>query len=330
MKSKHKKGSKAASAILLSIVTGLIAFALIIALLVFAFPDLYKKAQKVTETEDSIKFVDEPFVDIDTEALAEGGYRYDITISGDVQHEGDFILRSEAFSEFDVVSLISYKGTDTKALDVDEGDIQTFRITRDEQRTSVSLYAVAISEKPPIIDKPNPYVNQKMKKSDVFHMRDAGDFIIELINVDENFVDLVKDPECWPPDVLPVIDVFSCDAACFATFTVSCEKESEEFKLKKCKDGAGCEKFLEACDGKVHVKINDADCDKKEADISIIEVEGGDEFEICEKVGISFWADDRVNKCVENKSNYRDLKTHCNKFYLGGTEGPYELDFCRP
>lgn len=316
--------SKGVTGIVLAMIVSLIAFGIVIIVLFVGYPDLFKQAQAATQTEDSIKFASEPFIDIDTEAFAEGGYRYDITISGDVQHEGDLVLRDEAFPEFDVVSLISYKGTDAKSFDVDEGDIQTFKITRDENKADISLYTVAISERPPIIDRPNPFVNQKMKKYDVFHMKDSGDFVIELSSVDENFIDLIKDPECWPPDALPKIDVFSCDAACFATFKVSCEKETEEFKLKKCKDGAGCEEFLVVCDGKVHVKINDVDCDKKEADVAIIEVEGGDEFEICEKAEVSFWADD-YSSCVKKENSFEDLKTKCDKFYLGG---PYPIDFC--
>ena len=247
----------------------------------FMFPDLLLGlfSGGPVSGKPVVKFLEEP----DPEALLVSAdddtriYEYKITFIGTVEHSGD--MKDEfgrAFSEIWVVPVIDFKDRSVKANvygDKANEDNTAFKIKRDD-RTFTGRFEGDISNSHiphirPIIDpitgEPSHTYEGEMQKGDNILLESSSGY---------NLIVTLNDVRTH---TYSIPGVSGSTTKCAAVISINCgEPASLRLRqISECKeDKTDCERHLRMCDGDVHIRVDEADCKRKTAEI-FVEFTGG-------------------------------------------------------
>ena len=224
--------------------------------------------------------------------IASGDYFYTIKINGSIHYKGN--------ESADVIPVVKFKGISTKAYVTEKEKKSDFFSVSENAKDSIKLDAKITSNEPPIKDSNMPNtINEK--DSYVFTTsKNSGKFIVKLESVETEKI---------------VKDIEKPFGKCEATFTIECRDDFREINLKSCKDNEEeCDKYVVICDGSVHIKTDELNCDEKTATLSV-QAYDGRYFDVKESAYLSFW---KKTECTERFNALEELLEFCTDDFLSG------------
>jgi len=248
--------------------------------------------------ESLVKIIGEPSISYSKN----DNYEYTIEIPAEIEYAGKWEIEGKAIDSVDVVSLTSFKGIDKKA-SVNGEDI--FHLSKSNPVFEGTLSAVIENDAGPI-KKIGDYYDEKMLAHESFLLttEDDGNLLVNLGSI------------VGPPPYR-------------ALFVIECETDVRYIELWSwsfCEESSSwypgeyekCERYLEMCDGEVHIRLMSMPYKKIHGpyltDEVIIEAKGGKPFEPGERVEVSFW---RSSECVDNFNEFDELLSNCAMDFLG-------------
>ncbi|MBI2971246.1 MAG: hypothetical protein HYY37_02385 [Candidatus Aenigmarchaeota archaeon] len=302
--------------------------AVAIVFIVFAIFRVPAEAEEELKPSPAMKLLGEPAARLRSRDLG-GLYDYQVELSAAVTYAGDF---KEGEHAMNVVALLSFKDADTKAF-VDCASLDcaaptgvcsrtTFSISRDNPSFTGTFGTCMHSKWAPLRQNPQTPASRftgEMKAYESLVLSDVGKFVITATAVKDSVVDRYKvGPSC-------VLAKSTCSVPCYVSFSVACGDPVNAAPTLKAyplcdadKDYEKCERDLKLCNGRVHIKLNEANCDEAKAKNVEISVTGGaTAYEPKETVLVSFW---KSTACVGNFGAFNDLRVHCGEDNLGTFE----------
>jgi len=263
----------------------------------------------------AVKFLGKPEISYQTTSINDDTrrYEYEIIFSGEVEYSGKMEEFGRSISLIEVVPVIDLKGKSQKANvsgDVDKvSDNIRFKITNDDKKFIGEFSAVISSSLPPLrivkdqtTGEPKNTYDGWMEKSDNF---------ILTSEEGHNLTIMISEVKKYTYG-LPLIKYIpgQSETRCEASISISCG-ESASLRLRGMNDCGNdkndCERYLNMCNGAVHIRADEVDCGNKKVDI-FIEFTGGMDYDAGDDIGISFW---KNSKCVRDHPSYDSLLASC-------------------
>lgn len=246
--------------------------------------------------ESMIKITGEPLIS----HSKNDKHLYTITIPAEIEYTGKWEIGGKGIDSVDVVSLINFKGIDKNASADGEN---TFLLTKINPKFEGELSAYIESDAGPIKKIGSSY-DSEMKRHESFLLttEDDGNFLVTF----ELYV--------YPYG---------------GKFAIECETDKRYVELMDwlfCQEDSAwypgeynkCERYLEICDGTVHIRLVGPTYKKIGGpyltDEVMIEAEGEKPFEPGERVEVSFW---RSSECIDKYNSFDEILSNCARDFLG-------------
>ncbi|MCX6819537.1 MAG: hypothetical protein NT129_06095 [Candidatus Aenigmarchaeota archaeon] len=277
----------------------------------------------------AVKFVGEPEISYSlAPSDGTGAYKYNIIFSGEVEYTGKMEEFGSPIGLIEVLPVIDLKGKSEKAgVSGEVGKVSNnilFKITEADRKFSGAFSAVISSSIPPLrivkdqaTGEPTNTYDGWMEKSDSF---------ILTSEQGHNLTIMISEVKKYTYG-LPLIKYIpgQSETRCEASISISCG-ESASLRLRGMNDCGNdkndCERYLNMCNGAVHIRADEVDCTNKKINI-FIEFTGGMDYDVGDDIGISFWVGGREgnpNGCVEDHPTYDSLLASClERDFLGRT-----------